>query len=1002
MAASAYSQVQVPKPKNWQDFEQGSSILWRKVLKDDSLNRFGRGGQEQHGMDMFGYRDADPSKIVGVQCKCNGHHKMPTEEEFRRDFEKALKWEPKLSEYFFTYTADDDGPLQTFAAKLTEEQRMLGRKIIVRAWGWGTIEQRLAEHECADAFDPNHSAVSKRQDLQNQEILATLGSIQATLTQTAIVSTDSTTGASNAADAQLDLEIDRYRDLMISGHPKSALKLFEVLQSSLTEANSGHVWFRVKTNIGHCYLHMGNEEKASELLADAVTHAPDDPNASANKVLSLILVSRNQEALELALQELGKDGTSETLAAYAVQAAGNLGLEDPLSLIPEGLRETPDVQQFHLANMRAQGVLGWVAVARAAAERWPGEETFRRNLAEGEIEAMVTGQHSRTWRLDPSEKETLRRATNELIALWNKARQQEVPERQDNLALCVNAVVGLLLLADHKLAKEIIEQGLAAAGDDPDLLIRAAAVAVEAGDREYARSLVPRLPQEGPGLLLRVQISAREADWKYLASLHGLDALDTIPEPEIATVKAMVDSAHAKVLAKRDPAGAEKFLIARIGDNVGAARPSVLLGQMADDLGLEKAAGSAYDQAVAAITPESHIASRQMVANYASRRRDHSTVITLLDGFVDLTFPSDELDELSAAFAYQYPPKARGLGFFKELPEEIRQTERMAVLEGILHIHRQDIPSAEECFRTAVQLAPSKLHPLLMLAQLLLRQKKKPEVVQLVARLDPGQMTGTPLEHMHLAQLLGMAGRYDDEFEHGYQVLEENKNDPSVNLKWLGLGLTHMPHLARLSDASVDVGMWTRLVSNDGQVNEFTIVEGPNRPADGRYAKDHSLEGAAIGHRAGEKFTLTDGIGREREWTVEQVRHRYHHAYEDTAEHFNDRFPKEDGFWVIRTQDNDIQPLLDMVRRQGERAENILGLYNDNAVPLSFIVEIAGGSVITFAETLRVKGIDIDTCENTEPERWRAMAMIRAFKGRGAVLDTLTHWTLVGLDVNRH
>lgn len=998
MAASAYSQVQVSKPKNWQSFEEGSSILWRKILKDDSIHRFGRGGQAQHGMDMFGYRNADPAKIVGVQCKCNGHHTIPSEDDFRTDLEKALKWEPKLTEYFFTYTGDDDAPLQSLAAKLTEEQRLLGRSIIVRAWGWGTIEQRLAENECADSFDPNFSPVAQRLELQNQEVKATLNTILEAVLTPKIVSSDATSGEISAADAQLDKEIDRYRDLMTSGKPKSALQLLKVLEATLDDSNSGHIWFRVRANIGHCHLHMGEEAVAADILEDAVSHAPGDPKAAANRVLAWIIKGRHQEALDLALLELKQDETNAILAAYAVQAAGYLPIDDPLSLIPEGLRDTREVLQFHVANMRAKGGTEWVDAARHAVLKYPDDESFRRHLAEGEIEIVVTGDHSRTWRLKPEEGGALRRASDVLVELWDKAVETEVPERQDNMALCVNAVLALIVLGDHQRAKELIEQALEIGGNDPDLVVRAAAVAIEIDDRGLAKALLPRLPDDGQGLLLRAQIAAREGDWKYLTSLYGTDVLDTVPSTEVGTVKALAASAHAKTMAKRDRLDAEKFLASEILANAGSARPLVLLGQMADELGFDSIGTSAFDQAVSAIQPESHIANRQMVANYAGRRRDFSAVIKLMDGFVDIRTPSDELDELSAAFAYEYPPKARGLGFFKDLPEEIRDTERMAFLEGILHIHRQDLPAAQERFEAAVRLAPTKLNHLLMLGQVLLRQKKKPEVLELANRVDPAQMQGTPLDRMHLAHLLAMAGRHAEAFELGYTTFEDNRNDASVNLKWIGLGLTYLPRLVALNDGPVDVGMWVRLVSAEGQSNEFTIVDGPNRPADGRYAKDHSLAGAAIGHRAGETFSLTDSLGRDREWKVEQVRHRYHRAYEEAVEHFNDRFPNENGFWVIKTRDHDIEPLLDMVRRQGERAEKVVELYSKDKVPLSFIVEVAGGSVITFAETLRTQGLDIDTCDNTEPERLHAMNAIRAYKGRGAVLDTLTHWTVVGLD----
>jgi hypothetical protein len=133
--------------------------------------------------------------------------------------------------------------------------------------------------------------------------------------------------------------------------------------------------------------------------------------------------------------------------------------------------------------------------------------------------------------------------------------------------------------------------------------------------------------------------------------------------------------------------------------------------------------------------------------------------------------------------------------------------------------------------------------------------------------------------------------------------------------------------LHHLSDAPISVGMWTRLVSDNGQVNEFVVVDGPGDPAAGKYGSTHSIAGAAIGHRAGETIIVEDRLGRSVRWTVEQVQHRYLHAYVDLTENFNTRFPKEDGFLVIRTTENDIEPFLDVMRRQSEQTQKILDNY---------------------------------------------------------------------------
>lgn len=266
MSASANSKVHVPRPKVWQTFESGSALLWREILKDPSIHRFGRNGQAQHGMDMFGYRDGDTSKIVGVQCKCKGLDEQATEKEFREDFEKALKYEPKLTEYFFTSTAKDDVALHTLAAKLTEEQRLLGRNIIVRAWGWDTLEDEISAYpDVALVFDPNHSPTAELQAKRHVEmvaltsdkgndILAEVRALRADLIGHS--AGDATSSKADPAEAALDAEIDRYRDRANNGKPRSALELLNSLLTTLTERNSGHIWFRVKANIAHCHLKL--------------------------------------------------------------------------------------------------------------------------------------------------------------------------------------------------------------------------------------------------------------------------------------------------------------------------------------------------------------------------------------------------------------------------------------------------------------------------------------------------------------------------------------------------------------------------------------------------------------------------------------------------------------------------------------------------------------------------------------------------------------------------
>jgi tetratricopeptide (TPR) repeat protein len=1004
MSASAYNQVHIPRPKLWQDFEKGSALLWRRILDDPSIHRFGKNGQAQHGMDMYGYRDGDTGKIVGVQCKCKGLGEKATEKELRADFEKALKYEPRLTEYFFTTTSDDDAPLSTVAAKLTDEQRVLGRTIVVRAWGWDTLEDQISAHpDAALMFDPNHSPTAELQSQRHEEIiglqsnhLVEIREVKALLLARATVDGFST----DPAEAALDAEIDRYRDRANKGKPRSSLDLLNDLLKTLTEKNSGHIWFRVKANIAHCHLQLSDEATAAEMLEEAVAHAPEDPKAAANAVLAMMLRGDHQNAFEQGLAELTKSTDNEVLAGYVVQAGGYAGVADAIDRIPEGVRASEAVRKYHLLNLRNAGDPSWIELARRGREGDAEDEFYKRHAAEADITEIVDGDHRTSWKLTAEGRERVRQAGKDLVDLWNLAKKEEAPDRPDHLALCINGALALLAAGDSEAAKKLVLEGAAiSGGKDPEIQVHVAAFAMELGDEALAREAFPNLAEVGPALLMRAQIAARLGDWDYLMGLDGTQALETIPETERDLVKALASSASIKKIALDDPAGASSDLNDMIVLYQKCGRASVLLAQLADELGLPEASSHAYGNALASISNSSHIASRTMVAGYATRLHDHAAVIRLMDGYVDDNVDSKELFDLANAFAYEFPPRARAVEFFANLEDSIRNLRQYVMLEGIMHYHRGELNLAEDRFLKSRELSPDFIKPILMHAQTLFRLKRKSELPALVADLDVSSMQGSPREKMNLAHLLVAGGRTEDGLDLGYAVLDADRNDPKVALKWIGLVLGQLQRVHELSDAAVGVGMWTSLASEDGQTNQFLVVDGPGEPSDKKFGKGHVLAEAAIGHRVGDSFDVEDRFGRTVRWTVQQVRHKYMYAYADLTENFNIRFPDEDGFYVIRTVGDDIGPFLDVMRWQGEQRERIHQLYTNGPLPISVLTELSGGgSVLRFADSLRAEGIGIEACEGALPERNWATRTAKAHFGKGVVLDTLTYWAVVGIN----
>ncbi|WP_108523163.1 hypothetical protein [Bradyrhizobium algeriense] len=272
---SLLAATQIPKPADEQAFERASVALWRGLLGDPNVQRNGRRGQRQNGVDLFGVRNGDPGYHVGIQCKLNSDGHVLTADEVRDEVRKALMFRPELREYFIITTAPDDVALQELARELSLEQTTKGRSILIYVWGWTTLEGRISER--ADArkqFDPDYGPFSDRilervdrVAVAQQEVKASvetgLSQLDARLARfetLQLAPGDATRGAT-ALEAQLDADIDEYRELANSGKPRTALPLLERLLERVEQTASGRILFRIKANIGSCLLAPGRRRE---------------------------------------------------------------------------------------------------------------------------------------------------------------------------------------------------------------------------------------------------------------------------------------------------------------------------------------------------------------------------------------------------------------------------------------------------------------------------------------------------------------------------------------------------------------------------------------------------------------------------------------------------------------------------------------------------------------------------------------------------------------------
>ena len=1006
---SLLAATQIPKPTDEQAFERASLVLWRGLLCDPNVQRNGRRGQGQNGVDLFGVRNGDPAHVVGIQCKLKGDGRELTAKEVRHEVSESLNFRPELREFFIITTAPDNADLQELARELSVEQKVKGRSILFYIWGWNTLQERITEDAAArKAFDPDYGPFSEqlldRIDhvaVIQAEIRASIGSgfsqLDAKLASLEVrVSPGDATTGTNALEAHIDADIDSFRDLSNSGKPRTALPLLEGLLVRVEASASGRILFRIKANIGYCLLALGEEVKAAQLLSDAFDHAPTEPKAIANKAFSLLLQGRWEEVLSWGRHALAADPTNDGLAGYLVQSTRfDASIHNPLDLVPDVLKDSAPVfiGQINVLRQREQTPDWWLA-AQAALTAHPEDPLIGQFAAEAELDEILRNESfRRTHMLGREQRKRLIAATGSLRNQWNRTRTGDGGLKPQDVALCCSLIIAYHALDDFPVAIELARQGLALAPGNTEIASRAAIVAIDGGEDALAKQVLEELPEGSDATVLRFRFHAARGDWGALAKLHKTQSKH-IPSQEQSVIHTAGKLAEIR-LAR--PTDLEKQIEA-IADDVGQdARASVVVADFARIEGFDRVSENAYQTALKLINPSSHFADRITVAQHAARRGAAGVVADLLDGHVPEDHNNDGLSMLVCAFVNDTPIRRRAVRLFERLPAQVKDLPFYLHAEGLLHFNRGALKQAENCLRKAIAASPDLTNHLALFLTLR-RSDRRAEIKAILENLDLAALRGTPGQKMYLAQELLVAGLSEAAFSFAYGVLQEFRNDPEAALRYFGLMMLdpngrNVPH-----SSVVGLDAWVRLEGEHGETQSFLIVDGLDRPADGHLTVKHPLVAAALRLKVGNEFTIEAAFGTGAKWRVAEVKHKYLHALHDVMANFQTRFPDAKGLYAVRMEQGNIQPLLRHVRQVSETNRKLADLYLNQHIPMTMVASRLGHDGVGFANYLRSLNHNIETCVGNDLERRAARDIILKHRSAGAVLDAYTAWTAATMD----
>ena len=898
---SELSFTQIPKPSDEQAFERCNEVLWRCILDDPTAKLHGRRGQKQHGVDILGIRGGDPNHIVGIQCKLKSDGISLDQAEVHKEIEKALTFQPLLSEFIIVTTAPTDANLDRLAQELsTSASEDRAKNIRISIFGWNDLEREINRFPKArKAFDPSYTpyyeTIEERINLSADSIAAEvrtalapeLHTIHSEIKQ--ITTVDAVT-RSPSVDSEQEQQINDCVELMPSD-PSGALAILHGLKNRLTNKTSSRVRFRVEANIAACQLELGTVDIAAQGFIDSWELAPTEPKAIANKAYGLLLKENHSALRQFAKSQMRKNISNASLAAcYVHSLAEQDDVTDPLLELSEEVIRTPEVAEAHVRwTMRRGGKGVWWDLAIRAHQAYPDNEALLELYASALLDRVLDGGPIKIGKfLNDKEKEDVATAQRIFSGKWKKIQDRGRKTRDDQAIVPLNLIIALHLLGERELALQTGNDALTYFPEDSTVREYSALILAEHGETQHALELVSDLRPNRRNVGLRFSLACSLEDWDTVRDLVD-SHLEVFSETEQEFVAAIRDRANVELAPAEERRPLLERAHVRYQNN---ARALVALSQSARLHGYEDLAAVCFETALKALQ-ESPIefASRLAIADEAISRHEPNIAANVLVDRVPMDHDSDELRLLGQALVNDYPIRDRAVLFFDNLARAVRSLPVFQTLIGTLHYNRGVPEEAIEPFANANEHEPS-ISNLMRLVKAHFSAGEREAISALLSREGVDTLPGSPVDRIEFSHALLDFGEGDRAIEMAYRSLVDGINQADVARKFIGLILKPSPHRPQHSAGVVASETWVRLSSSTGDSFEALLGEPESRRWGNKADLDNSFVTQILGLSIGDTIERISPVtGLVEKWTVDEVKPNWVQAFHYLIGNFNQAFP---------------------------------------------------------------------------------------------------------------
>lgn len=160
-----------PTPKRWEDLEDLCLAVWTAKLPTWTIQKNGRSGQAQNGVDIIA---ASSGRTIGIQCKCINRRQTQIQliDSVKNAVIEAEGFQPQLTKLVVVMTVDRDSTLQAEVRKLSHERQANGL-FEIEICSWDDLLDGLAQFpHIRDAMFAENGIISPKLscDFETQSI----------------------------------------------------------------------------------------------------------------------------------------------------------------------------------------------------------------------------------------------------------------------------------------------------------------------------------------------------------------------------------------------------------------------------------------------------------------------------------------------------------------------------------------------------------------------------------------------------------------------------------------------------------------------------------------------------------------------------------------------------------------------------------------------------------------------------------------------------------------